>query len=48
VIAAAARRLERDLYEDYLLGFWNKSKIQSPVENKVKIHALLSLLKKMF
>jgi hypothetical protein len=48
VVAAAARRLERDPCKDYLLSFWNRSEIWSLVENKVKIHALLSLLKKMF
>jgi hypothetical protein len=48
VVAAVAQRPERDPYKDYLLSFWNRSKIRSLVKDKVKIYALLSLLKKIF
>jgi hypothetical protein len=48
VIAAAARRLESYPCDDYLLGFWNGSELRSPVEDEIKIQALLCLLEKMF
>jgi hypothetical protein len=48
VIAAAARRPESYPCDDYLLGFWNGSELRSPVEDEVKIQALLYLLETMF
>ena len=48
VISATARRLEAYPCDDYLLGYWNGSELQSPVEDEIKIQAILCLLEKMF
>lgn len=48
IIAAAARKPALEPFEDYELGVWNGSLQVSPVEDEIKIRAMLSLVDQMF